>query len=46
MKSDEMDKMTNKQFNQFLETIIIILENTQDISKAIEYIKRIQTTSE
>lgn len=46
MKSGEIDKMTNKQFNQFLETIIILLENTQDISKVIEYIKRIQATSE
>ena len=42
MKNGEVDKMTNKQFNQLLETIIILLENTQDISRTIEYIKRIQ----
>ncbi len=35
-------QMTNKQFAQFIETIIIMLETTKDVNKVIEYLKRIQ----
>lgn len=36
------NEMTNKQFAQFIETIIIMLETTKDVDKVIEYLKRIQ----
>lgn len=35
-------QMTNKQFAQFIEMIIIMLETTKDVDKVIEYLKRIQ----
>lgn len=35
-------QMTNKQFAQFIESIIIMLETTKDVNKVIEYLKRIQ----
>ena len=38
----EVETMTNQQFNQYLETIIILLQTTQDTNKVIEYIKQIQ----
>ena len=38
----EVETMTNQQFNQYLETIIILLQTTQDVNKVIEYIKQIQ----
>ena len=38
----EVETMTNQQFNQYLETIIILLQTTQDTNKVIEYIRQIQ----
>ena len=38
----DVEKMTSKQFNQVLEMLIIIAQETQDINKVIEYIKQVQ----
>ena len=40
LKGDK--KMNSKQFNQVLEMLIIIAQETNNLNKVIEYIKQIQ----